>query len=106
VHTSVQVQHRPALAIRRELRDYQEKKPGKVPPADSPSRPGLARLWAEAHSRQTKQPNLKTFTYQGSRYGLIYIGTALCVLCLQSRMVLVRPPTSMPDLRGILGICW
>lgn len=34
------------------------------------------------------------------------IGTALCVLCLQSRMVLVRPPTSMPDLRGILGICW
>lgn len=103
MHTSVQDMHRTGLAIRRELRDYQEKNPGKVPPADSPSRPGLARLWAEAYSRQTKRPKLKTFNYQGQRYGLIYIGAALCVLCTQSRLVLVRPPTSLNAMREILG---
>jgi hypothetical protein len=94
---------RVALAIRRELYDYQHKRPGRVPPADSPSRPGLARLWDAAFSQYTKRKNLKTFTYRGHRYGVIFIDHLLCVMDWKTRRVLVKPPSSMAALTGVLG---
>ncbi len=44
VHTRDQDANRTMLAIGRESFDYWHKKPGRIPPADSPSRPNLARL--------------------------------------------------------------
>lgn len=52
-------------AIRREAWDYSTRKPGKVPPADSPSRPHLARLWRLAYLATIKRRNVKTLRYAG-----------------------------------------
>jgi hypothetical protein len=92
-----------ALAIRRELYDYQQKRPGRVPPADSPSRPELARLWAAAFSKYTKRANLKTFSYRGHRYGVVFIDHLLCVMDWKTRRALVKSPVSMTTLADVLG---
>lgn len=93
-----------ALAIRREYFDYRAKKPNRIPPADSPNRPHLARLWAAAFAASIKRRNLKTFTHCGQRYGVIFVGFLLCVMDLQTRNVLVKPPTSMQALHVVLDI--
>lgn len=103
VHTRDQDASLITLAIRRESFDYWHKKPGRIPPADSPNRPHLARLWAAAFSASVKRRNLKTFTYCGGRYGLVYVDCSLCVLDWRTRRVLVKPPSSMPALAAILS---
>lgn len=91
------------LAIRRESFDYRNKKPNRIPPADSPNRPELARLWAAAFAASIKRRNLKTFTYCGGRYGVVYVDCLLCVLDWRTRRVLVKPPASMAALAVVIG---
>ena len=91
------------VAIRQEAWDYATRKPGKVPPADSPSRPHLLRLWHAAHQAASKRRNLKTFTYAGWRFGVIYWDRSLCVLDLRTRNVLVRHPASLSYLTELAG---
>lgn len=90
-------------AIKCESFDYWHKKPGRIPPADSPNRPHLARLWAAAHDASYKRRNLKTFTYCGGRYGIVYVDCLLCVMDWRTRRVLVKPPASMAALAAIVG---
>lgn len=89
-------------AIRGEAWDYATRKPGKVPPADSPSRPHLARLWRLAHMATTKRRNVKTLSYAGLRFGVVYWDRSLCVFDLGTRNILVRQPTSMLSLMDVL----
>lgn len=103
VQTRDQDASRITLAIRCESFDYWHKKPGRIPPADSPNRPHLARLWAAAFSASIKRRNLKTFTYCGDRYGVVYVDCLLCVLDWRTRRVLVKPPSSMAALAAIVG---
>ena len=90
------------VAIRREAWDYTARKPGKVPPADSPSRPHLARLWHLAYVATTKRRNAKTVSYAGLRFGVVYWDRSLCVLDLGTCNVLVRAPASLPYLLSLL----
>lgn len=90
------------VGIRREAWDYATRKPGKVPPADSPSRPHLARLWRLAHMATTKRRNVKTLSYAGLRFGVVYWDRSLCVFDLGTRNILVRQPTSMLSLMDVL----
>ena len=90
-------------ALRHESWLYTCRKPGKVPPADSPNRPALARLWEAAHSAATKRRNLRTFGHCGHRFGVLYLGGQLCVMDWATRAILVRPPTSMAALADVLG---
>lgn len=93
-----------ALAdLRHESWLYTSRKPGKVPPADSPSRPALALLWEAAHSATNKRRNLRTFGHCGHRFGVVYLGSHLCVMDWATRAILVRPPTSMAALADVLG---
>lgn len=93
-----------ALAtLRRESWGYTSRKPGKVPPADSPSRPALAALWKAAHRAVTRRRNLRTFTYSGHRFGIVFLGNQLCVLDWGTCIVLVRPPISMASLSEVLA---
>ncbi|MDO9145116.1 MAG: hypothetical protein Q7U49_12515 [Rhodoferax sp.] len=103
VQTREQDASRTTLAIRRESFDYGNKKPNRIPPADSPNRPQLARLWVAAFTAANKRRHLKTFTYGGRRYGVIYLGFLLCVADWQTRRVLVKPPASMAALAAIVG---
>ena len=89
-------------AVRREARDYATRKPGKVPPADSPSRPHLARLWRLAHVATTKRRNAKTFSYAGLRFGVVYLDRSLCVFDMGTREILVRQPTALLSLMDVL----
>lgn len=91
------------LALRRELWLYTSRKPGKVPPADSPSRPALAALWSAAHQAATKRENLRTFGYCGHRFGIVYLNDSLCVIDWITRRILVRSPSSMAALGEVLG---
>lgn len=91
------------IALWHESNIYSHKKPGRIPPADSPSRPNLARLWAAAFAASNKRRNLKTFTYCGTRYGIVYVDHLLCVLDWRTRRVLVKPPSSPAALAAILG---
>lgn len=93
----------PLVDIQRESSDYKGGKRGRIPPADSPTRPQLARLWMAAHTLATNRQKLKTFTHHGHRYGVIYIDSQLCVMDWQTRRVLVKPPTSMTELGSIVG---
>ena len=88
--------------IQREYSLYIAQKPGKIPPADSPNRPALARLWIVAHDVVTRRPKARTFGYAACRFGIVLVGGGLCVVDLSWRAVLVRPPTSMQSLRAIL----
>lgn len=90
------------VQIRREARDYATRKPGKVPPADSPSRPHLARLWRRAHMATTKRRNAKTFSYAGLRFGVVYLDRSLCVFDMGTREILVRHPTALLSLMDVL----
>ncbi len=91
---------RTVIALRRESNDYTHKKPGHVPPADSPTRPELARLWLAAHRKTCKRP-VRTFTYCGGKFVVVYVGDALCVMDWAWRRLLVRPPTSMAALAAM-----
>ena len=90
-------------AIYRESWAYTYDKPGKVPPADSPNRPASARLWRYAHQAIIKRPALRTFTYAGSKFGIVFIGHRVNVMEWRTRKVLVRPPTSMESLLALLN---
>ena len=103
VHTRDQDASQITLAIRRESFDYWHKKPGRIPPADSPNRPHLARLWAAAFAASIKRRNLKTFTYCGGRYGVVYVDCLLCVLDWRTRRVLVKQPSSLAAAAAIVG---
>lgn len=94
----------PALvAARRELWQYQSNKPNKVPPADSPNRPALARLWWACYLARKRRPKLRTFTYCGIRFGVVYVGNRLGVLGLELRQVMVLAPGSQYALATILN---
>lgn len=58
-------------ALRRESNIYLQNKPGRVPVADSPSRPNLARLWLAAYEHVCKRP-VRTFTHHGQKFGIAY----------------------------------
>ena len=90
------------IAVRREAWRYVSNKPGKLPPADSPSRPHLARLWHRAHQAVKKRRNAKTVSYQGHRFGIVYMDASLCVFDLDTRSILVRHPTSLASLFDVL----
>lgn len=91
------------MAIRRESWLYVSNKPGKVPPADSPSRPYLAQLWRTGHDAATRRPNARTFSHAGWKFGIVYLDQRLYVIDWQTRRILVRPPTSMEALGAVLG---
>lgn len=92
------------IALRRELLGYLQKKPRHVPPADSPSRPELARLWLAAYHTTLKRRQAKSFGYCGLRFGIVFIGDdLLCVVDIQWRKLLVRSPSSMAYLADIVG---
>ena len=92
-------------AIRRESWSYITKKPGRVPPADSRNRPELARLWSTANRLSLRRRNLRTMSYCGHKFGLVYVGaTALYVMDWNTRILLVRPPVSMANLAEIVGL--
>jgi len=91
------------IAIRRESWYYLMRKPGRVPPADSPNRPALARLWSTAYSISLYRRKMRTFTYGGKKFGVVYIDDTLCVMDWATRSVLVRAPSSLPALADMLG---
>lgn len=93
---------RTVIAMRRESNTYTDNKPGRVPPADSPNRPELARLWLAAF-RLSQKRQLRTFTYCGAKFGVVYIGESLCAMDWAWRKVLVKPPASMAALLTIAG---
>lgn len=90
------------IEIRRESWLYTCSKPGKVPPADSASRPALARLWRAAEDVATRKPNARTFAHAGWRFAVVYAGGHLVVMDWRSRCLLVRPPASPDRLRQIV----
>ncbi len=92
-------------AIRRESWSYITNKPGRVPPADSRNRPELARLWVTANRLASTRRNLRTITYCGHKFGLVYVGaTSLYVMDWNTRILLVRAPVSMANLAEIVGL--
>jgi hypothetical protein len=90
------------IALYRESNIYSQKKPGHVPPADSPTRPELARLWFVAH-QHTRKRKVRTFTYCSHKFGVVYVGDGLCVMDWEWRRLLVRPPTSMEALQALVS---
>jgi len=90
-------------ATRRELWLYQCHKPNKVPPADSPNRPALARLWWTGYQAIKRRPKLRTFTYCGHRFGVVFVGNRLGVCDLGSRRLMVLSPGSQRTLATILN---
>lgn len=91
------------IAMRRESNTYSQARPGRVPPADSRTRPNLARLWLVAYGHSCKR-KVRTFTHHGSKFGIVYVGDSLCVLDFVWQRVLVKPPTSMTALYAMFGI--
>jgi hypothetical protein len=72
------------IEVRREAWRYGCQKPGRVPAADSPNRPALARLWLTAYLAAMRRRNLRTFMYA-------------------ARSILVRNPTSFEALEAVIG---
>lgn len=91
------------VEIRRELWRYQANKPNKVPPADSPNRPALARLWWACFQATQRRPKLRTFTYCGVRFGVVFLGNRMGVMTLESRLLLVLSPGSKEALATVLN---
>lgn len=91
------------ITLRRESWDYSNRKPGKVPPADSPSRPALAALWMAAHRASIKRRRLRTFSHAGHKFGIVFLDHLLCVMEWRTRRMLVRPPTSFAALVDVLN---
>ncbi len=95
--------HGAIIRARHELWLYQGKKPNRIPPADSPNRPALARLWWACHQAIKRRPKAKTFTYLGMRFGVVYVGDRLGVMSLEQRNVMVLSPGSKYALCTILN---
>ena len=95
--------HATLAAIRREVWQYQSKKPGRVPPADSPNRPYSAWLWNKANAVIHSRPKARTFTYVGYKFQLVWMAGQLCVLDLCTRQLLVKTPTSHKALHKVLA---
>lgn len=91
------------IEVRREAWRYGCQKPGRVPAADSPNRPALARLWLAAYLATMRRRNLRTFRYAGAKFGVAYIGSKLCVFEWQTRSILVRNPSSFEALAAVIG---
>ena len=91
------------IEIRRELWRYTSNKPNKAPPADSPNRPMLARLWWAAHQAIQRNPQQRTFTLWGIRFGVVFVGERLGVLDIRGRRVLVLSPASIAALAAIVN---
>jgi hypothetical protein len=91
------------IEIRRESWQYTCGKPNKAPPADSPNRPMLARLWWAAHQAIQRNQKQRTFTLWGVRFGLVYVGERLGVLDIRGRSVLVLSPASATALAAIVN---
>lgn len=79
--------------IRRESWKYSSAKPSRVPPANSPNRPAMALLWKSAQAAMNHIPDLSKFKHFGHEFGIVYLGDMPCVIDLETRRVLVRPPT-------------
>lgn len=92
------------IEVRRELWRYTSNKPNKAPPADSPNRPMLARLWWAAHQAIQRNARQRTFSLWGVRFGVVYIGERLGVLDIRARLVLVLSPTSIAALAAIIKL--
>ena len=90
-------------AIHREVWGYASKRPGRVPPADSPNRPYSAWLWNKANAVFHSRPKARTFTYAGYKFQLVWMGGRLCVLDWRTQQLLVRAPTSPEALRRVLA---
>ena len=56
-----------------------------------------------AYNAAKRRPKLRTFTYCGKKFGIVYIDTQLCVMDWTHRTVLVRPPTSLTSLVFMLA---
>lgn len=91
------------IALRNESNAYSQKKPGHIPPADSPNRPNLARLWLVA-SKKVGKRTVRTFTHHGLQFGIVYAGESLCVIDLRWQKILVKPPSSMTAVHRIAGV--
>lgn len=91
------------IDARRELWRYQSDKPNKVPPADSPNRPALARLWWACYQAAKRRPGLRTFKYCGVRFGVVFVGNRMGVMDMQRRSLLVLAPGSKYALATILN---
>ena len=91
------------IAIRREAWRYGCQKPGRVPAADSPNRPALARLWLAGYLAVLKRKNLRAFRFAGAKFGVVYVGQRLCIFDWASRRALVRSPTSREALAAVIG---
>lgn len=91
------------IAARRELWLYHCNKPNKVPPADSPNRPVLARLWWACFLATKRRPKLRSFTYCGVRFGVVYVGNRLGVMGLGRMEVMVLSPSNPYALATMLG---
>lgn len=88
----------PAIeSIRRESWKYSIQKPDRVPPANSPSRPALAKLWETAQKALGHVSDVKTFNHCGHEFGIFYLGETPCVVDMETRHILVRSPTFRPD---------
>lgn len=91
------------IEVRRELWRYASNKPNKAPPADSHNRPLLARLWWAAHQAIQCNPQQRTFTLWGVRFGVVFVGERLGVLDIRGRRVLVLSPTSIAAVAAIVN---
>lgn len=92
------------VAIRLESWAYAERKPGRVPPADSPNRPALARLWQVAELAASKRRGRRTFQHAGWKFSISYLNEQLWVIDWYTQRILVRAPTSRPALNEVLGL--
>lgn len=84
--------HQDALAadtIAQEAERYTAKKPRRVPPAESPTRPALASLWAAGQAALARRPLARQFVYEGTLYAFIAVGGRRCVFRVKDAMVLV-----------------
>lgn len=92
------------IEIRRESQRYTSNRPNKAPPADSTNRPLLARLWWAAHQANQRNPQQRTFTLWGVRFGVVFVGERLGVLDIRGRRVLVLSPTSIDAMAAIVKL--
>lgn len=92
------------IEIRREAWSYASKELGKVSPADSPTRPHLAKLWHVAYRATLQRRRPRTFRHAGRRFGIVYMQDQPCVFDWETQEMLVRYPGSMAALVEVLRI--
>lgn len=76
----------------RESDAYRAIKSRAVPPADSPNRPTLERLYRYAVSVRDRNPKALHFSIEGVRYDIVWEGYRLCVMHKDTNRVLVGAP--------------